>query len=66
MIKDLTSQLGRESRIRVRLYYYFDPNVHHTVLKSRDMNRTKQVSNFLIFGTNNVVEHYGKNETLPF
>ena len=32
----------------------------HTVRKSRNMNRAKSVSNFLICGTNIIVEHYGK------
>ena len=32
----------------------------HTVRKSRNMNRAKQVSNFLICGAKHAVEHYGK------
>ena len=33
----------------------------HTVRKSRNMNRAKRVSSFLIQGADSVVEHYGKN-----
>ena len=32
----------------------------HNVRKSRNMNKAKQVSNFLICGGNNVVEHHPK------
>jgi hypothetical protein len=32
----------------------------HTVWKNRNMNKAKQVSNFLIYGANNVVEHLEK------
>ena len=32
----------------------------HTVRKSRNVNSAKQVSNFLICGGNNVVDHYGR------
>ena len=39
---------------------YFSHFFTHTVQKSRNMNKAKQVSNFLICGTYNVVEHYGK------
>ena len=33
---------------------------HHTERKSKNMNKAKYVSTFLICDTNNVVEHYGK------
>ena len=38
--------------------------VKHTMRKSTQVSRAKQVSNFLICGANNVVERYGKIVTI--
>jgi hypothetical protein len=38
----------------------YSKTIVQTVQKSRNINKAKEVSNFLICGTNNIVEHYGK------
>ena len=46
--------------LRIRIYNFFFYQILHTVRKFRNMNRAKQVSNILICGANDLVEHVGK------
>ena len=54
MIKDFTSYLGRESKIQVRLYYYFDTNVQlHAHL---EVNDAKTEANLVCQALNQLVQ----------